>query len=100
MNPVMRIHPLRRAVGRVGLLLAVAAGLPAAEQLASQKAAPPPPPAAPASLGWKFEELRRYPAPEAGQGVVVDADFFYALNNYTIAYLGPIRLLELPQSAP
>ena len=34
--------------------------------------------------GWKFEELRRIKAPEAGQGVAVDRDFFYAINNHTI----------------
>ncbi|MES2695591.1 MAG: hypothetical protein V4773_19095 [Verrucomicrobiota bacterium] len=49
----------------------------------SEKKAPPP--AGLASGGWKFEELRRFPVPEAGQGVVVDGDFFYALNNYTVA---------------
>ena len=34
--------------------------------------------------GWNYEELRRYKAPEAGQGVAVDRDFFYAINNHTI----------------
>lgn len=38
----------------------------------------------PATPGWRYEELRRYPAPEAGQGVAVDAEFFYAINNHTI----------------
>src|SRR5262245_64719748 len=34
--------------------------------------------------GWKYEELRRFKAPEAGQGVAVDREFFYAINNHTI----------------
>lgn len=34
--------------------------------------------------GWGFTELRRFPAPEAGQGVAVDKKFFYAINNHTI----------------
>ena len=34
--------------------------------------------------GWRYEELRRFKAPEAGQGVAVDRDFFYAINNHTI----------------
>jgi len=34
--------------------------------------------------GWGYEELRRFKAPEAGQGVAVDREFFYAINNHTI----------------
>ncbi len=34
--------------------------------------------------GWRHEELRRFQAPEAGQGVAVDREFFYAINNHTI----------------
>lgn len=34
--------------------------------------------------GWRYEELRRFKAPEAGQGVAVDREFFYAINNHTI----------------
>lgn len=34
--------------------------------------------------GWNYEELRRHKAPEAGQGVAVDREFFYAINNHTI----------------
>ena len=34
--------------------------------------------------GWKYEELRRFKAPEAGQGVAVDREFFYAINNHAI----------------
>jgi hypothetical protein len=33
----------------------------------------------------KAEVMRRYPAPEARQGVAVDADFIYAVSNSTIA---------------
>lgn len=47
--------------------------------------------AAPASAtpaetnGWTYTEMRRYRAAEAGQGVAVDREFFYAINNHTIA---------------
>ena len=34
--------------------------------------------------GWRYEEVRRYKAPEAGQGVAVDREYFYAINNHTI----------------
>ncbi len=34
--------------------------------------------------GWGYTELRRFKAPEAGQGVAVDRAFFYAINNHTI----------------
>lgn len=40
--------------------------------------------AKPSAGGWRYEELRRFPAAEAGQGVAVDAEFFYAINNYTL----------------
>jgi hypothetical protein len=59
------------------LFLLVAVALPAAEKSTS----PLPPLTTP---GWRFEELRRYPAPEARQGVAVDRDFFYAINNHAI----------------
>ena len=39
---------------------------------------------APPTPGWRYEELRRIPAPEAGQGVAADRDHLYAINNYTI----------------
>lgn len=39
---------------------------------------------APPTPGWRYEELRRFPAPEAGQGVVADGEFLYAINNHTI----------------
>lgn len=34
--------------------------------------------------GWSYEELRRFKAPEAGQGVAVDREFFYAINNHAL----------------
>jgi hypothetical protein len=37
-----------------------------------------------ATPGWRYEELRRFKAPEAGQGVAVDREFFYAINNHTL----------------
>src|SRR3954447_22938823 len=39
--------------------------------------------AAPSS--WKSEEVRRFPAAEAVQGVAVDAEHFYAIGNSVIA---------------
>jgi len=34
--------------------------------------------------GWRFEELRRFPAPEARQGVASDGEFLYVITNRTI----------------
>lgn len=34
--------------------------------------------------GWEYREVRRFKAAEAGQGVAVDREFFYAINNHTI----------------
>jgi hypothetical protein len=34
--------------------------------------------------GWRYQEVRRFKAPEAGQGVAVDREFFYAINNHTL----------------
>lgn len=47
--------------------------------------APLPPVGQLTTPGWRYEEVRRYAAPEAGQGVAVDREFFYAINNHTIA---------------
>jgi len=59
----------------------------AAEPLpkATPKAPLPPLTLAPPTPGWRYEELRRFPAPEAGQGVAADQDFLYAINNHTVA---------------
>lgn len=38
----------------------------------------------PAVGTWQHEELRRFPAQEARQGVAVDDTFFYAIDNYKI----------------
>lgn len=40
--------------------------------------------AEPAPSTWRHEELRRFPAGEANQGVAVDAEFFYAIDNHAI----------------
>ena len=56
-----------------------------ARLLAAEPAAAAPLPPKPGAAGWRFEELRRFPAPEAGQGVAVDREFFYAIDNHTIA---------------
>lgn len=34
--------------------------------------------------GWRHEELRRFKAAEANQGVAVDAEFFYAIDNHAL----------------
>jgi hypothetical protein len=39
----------------------------------------------PAASGRRIEEVRRFPAPEAHQGVAVDARYFYAVDNARIA---------------
>jgi hypothetical protein len=49
------------------------------------KAPPAPLKLATPTPGWRYEELRRFPAPEAGQGAVADAEFIYAISNHTIA---------------
>ena len=55
----------------------------ASAALAAESA--PPSPLAPPTPGWRYEELRRFSAPEAGQAAVADADFVYAINNATLA---------------
>lgn len=40
------------------------------------------------SPGWRFEELRRFPAPEARQGVAVDRDGFIAIGNFELGRYG------------
>lgn len=40
--------------------------------------------ATPGAGGWRHEELRRFKAAEANQGVAVDAEFFYAIDNHAI----------------
>jgi len=37
-----------------------------------------------AKAAWKHEELKRFPAVEANQGVAVDGEFFYAITNKAI----------------
>src|SRR5882724_1357063 len=36
------------------------------------------------AAGWRYEELRRLPSAEAGQGVIADGEFLYAINNHAI----------------
>lgn len=68
------------------LLLAVAAWLPALLQAADVKGPenPPEPPAVPHSTTWQHEELRRFPAVEANQGVAVDEQHAYVISNTAI----------------
>jgi len=57
---------------------------PAEKSVKSATAATAVPLAPITTPGWRYEELRRYKAPEAGQGVAVDREFFYAITNHTI----------------
>lgn len=70
MNSIMK--SLRVMLGSIGIgaVLAAPPGLPPIGQLTTP--------------GWRYEELRRFKAAEAGQGVAVDRDYFYAINNHTI----------------
>lgn len=71
----MRRRPLAAAAALVlGVALAPAGA-------AGQPAAPPAPAA---TVQVAAEELRRWPAPEARQGVAVDAEHFYAVVNSRI----------------
>lgn len=45
---------------------------------------PPAPPAVPHSTTWQHEELRRFPAAEANQGVAADEQHLYAITNTAI----------------
>jgi hypothetical protein len=57
----------------------------AAMPLHGQAPAPARAPLGPlATPGWRFEEVRRYKASEARQGVAVDDEFFYAIANRAI----------------
>ncbi len=62
---------------RLTLLLALLGPAFAAES-------PPPPIGQLTTPGWRYQEIRRYQAPDAGQGVAVDREFFYAINNHAI----------------
>lgn len=68
------------------VLLALASSTPlgAAEKAAPVAETMSPPIGQLTTPGWRYEELRRFKAPEAGQGVAVDKEFFYAINNHTI----------------
>jgi hypothetical protein len=48
------------------------------------KSESPPLKLAPPTPGWRYEEIRRFPAPEAGQGAAAGHEFVYAINNFTI----------------
>src|SRR4051812_13291016 len=67
-----------------GLLI----GLLSVTAFAAETKAPaisrPPLQLAPPTPGWRYEEVRRFPAAEAGQGAVADGEFIYAIDNHTI----------------
>lgn len=38
----------------------------------------------PATPGWRFEEIRRFAAPEARQGVASDQEYLYVISNHSL----------------
>lgn len=80
----MNKHILNQAGPRFKMvLLLLAAGALARPVLADEPAAAP----APAALSpgdWKYADLRRFPAPEARQGVVADRDHLYVIANHQL----------------
>lgn len=61
--------------------------------------------AAPGPAGWRFEELRRLPAPEARQGVAADATHLFAINNHALGQYRKdtgerVRVWECPEGEP
>ena len=71
---------------RTALLLALILAAPASAQPRGQIPDPPP---APVPV-LQSETIRRYKAPEASQGVAVDARHFYAVSNSRIAKYGKV----------
>ncbi len=57
---------------------------PVAKPVAAVAAPALPPIGQLTTPGWSYTEVRRFKAAEAGQGVAVDEDFFYAINNHTL----------------
>jgi hypothetical protein len=57
---------------------------PKPEQKTKGPEDPPNPPAVPHSTTWQHEELRRFPAAEANQGVAVDDTHAYVISNSAI----------------
>ncbi|RBP44508.1 uncharacterized protein DUF1080 [Roseimicrobium gellanilyticum] len=57
---------------------------PKPEQKTKGPEDPPNPPAVPHSTTWQHEELRRFPAKEANQGVAVDDAHIYVISNSAI----------------
>ncbi len=74
------IAPVRADRQRAGMKPSlVAGGLFFVSVLGSAAAGAPPGPG-----GWRFEELRRFAAPEARQGVAADADFLFVISNHEL----------------
>ncbi len=72
------------AIFHVAVALGCLAGLRGASAEKAAVAAPAPLVSI-NSPGWRHEELRRFPAPEARQGVAVDNEFLYAISNHDLA---------------
>ncbi len=49
----------------------------------------------PGPNGWSFEELRRFPAPEARQGVATDGEYLYVISNHDLAKYGKVTGVRL-----
>jgi len=55
----------------------------------------------PGANGWSFEELRRFPAPEARQGVAADTEYLYVISNHDLAkYLKGTGIRRATWSCP
>lgn len=56
----------------------VCSPLAAAESVAANA------PSIPSAGGWRYADIRRFPAPEARQGVAADDEFLYVISNHAI----------------
>jgi hypothetical protein len=81
----MKLPLLSLSLALVTVALAAEPAAPASKKEAAPAAAAPEPFEPITTPGWHYEETKRFKAPEAGQGVVADGEFFYAINNHTVA---------------
>ena len=92
-----RKHPrILRALRAIGCAALFASAIAAEEPAALPPISTP---------GWKHEELRRFVAPEARQGVAVDTDFVYVISNFAIGKYrkdsgARVALWEGPEHGP
>ena len=64
--------------------VAMVLGLLAPLSVFADEPAPLPVPPMLSDGGWKYADIRRIPAPEARQGVAVDAEFLYIISNQAL----------------